>query len=71
MNYGCQIKKDLGKQVGMLRLQRGQTMHEVARATKISLDTLDMLEVGRNIGWKKYKILFDYYGCEISVSSKS
>lgn len=71
MNYGCQIKRDLGKQIGMLRLQRGQTMHEVARATNIPLDILDRLETGMNIGWKKYKILFDYYNCEIFIASKT
>lgn len=70
MTYGCEVKRNLGKQFGNLRLQKMIKLHEVAKETNIPLKALDALESGTNLGWRYYRRLFRYYDCELKIICK-
>lgn len=67
MTYGCEVKRNLGKQLGNMRLQKNETLHTVAQKNNISPQILATMESGNNIGWKYYKILLKYYNCELKI----
>ena len=67
MTYGCEVKRNLGKQLGNIRRQKNETLHAVAQKNNLPPQILATMESGINIGWKYYKILFKYYNCELKI----
>ena len=64
------VRRELGYQLGLLRINQRQTLHHIAKATHLKPYTLDQIEMGMNIPWKKYIKLLEYYHCEIKLVEK-
>ena len=62
------IKKELGKQLGILRLQNNLSIYTIAKELKISVTTLDQLETRGQVSLKKYQKLLEYYHYKIEIS---
>ena len=58
------IRRQLGYQLGLLRIEQRKSLHHVAKANNISPYTLDQLEMGMNKNWNKYFALLEYYQYE-------
>ena len=64
------IRRQIGYQLGLLRINQHKTLHHVAKATHLKPYTLDQIEMGMHQNWKKYNQLLEYYNCEIKVVQK-
>ena len=64
------IRRQIGYQLGLLRINQHKTLHQVAKATNLKPYTLDQIEMGMKQNWKKYTQLLEYYHCEIKLIQK-
>ena len=64
------IRRQLGYQLGLLRINQRKTLHQVAKATHLKPYVLDQIEMGMHQNWKKYNLLLDYYHCDIQLVIK-
>ena len=64
------IRRQIGYQLGLLRINQHKTLHNIAKATNIKPYTLDQIETGMNKNWKKYNQLLEYYHCDIKLVEK-
>lgn len=64
------IKQELGKQLGILRLQKNLSIYTVARELKIPITALDRLETSGQVSLKKYQNLLEYYHYKIEIIPK-
>ena len=64
------IRRQLGYQLGLLRINQRKTLHRVAKETHLKPYTLDQIEMGMHQNWKKYIQLLDYYHCNIRLVIK-
>lgn len=64
------IKQELGKQLGILRLQKNLSLYTVAKELNISITALDQLETRGQVSLKKYQKLLDYFGYKIEIIPK-
>ena len=70
MNYGKQIRRDIGIKLGALRQSRHILLKKVAKDTNIPLSVLDEIEIGIVRSWYIYHHLKNYYQCEIKIVEK-
>lgn len=65
--------QDLGREVRKARLAKGLTQAEVARATGLSRETLNLVESGlvRDLGIKKVLAVLDYLGLEMRLQPRA
>ena len=61
------IRRQIGYQLGLLRINQHKTLHQVAKATHLKPYTLDQIEMGMHQNWKKYSQLLEYYQCDIHL----
>ena len=64
------IRRQIGYQLGLLRINQHKTLHQVAKSTHLKPYTLDQIEMGMHQNWKKYNLLLDYYHCDIQLMIK-
>ena len=64
------IKQELGKQLGILRLQKNLSIYTIAKELKIPATALDQLETRGQVSFKKYQKLLDYFNCKIEIIPK-
>lgn len=64
------IRRQIGYQLGLLRINQRKTLHSIAKATDIKPYTLDQIEMGMHQNWKKYNQLLEYYNCDIKLVEK-
>ena len=67
MNYGKQIRRDIGRQLGIIRHRKKLLLQQVAKDNNIGIKTLDEIEIGFARSWIFYHRLKNYYNCEIKV----
>ena len=65
------LRRELGYQLGLWRIQRRQTLHQVAAANNIRPYVLDQIEMGMNVTWKHYHKILKYYNCNIKLVEKT
>jgi len=70
MSHKNLVRRQLGHQLGLLRLEQNKTLHHVAKANNISPYALDQIEMGMNAGWRRYNQILEYYDCEIRLVAK-
>ena len=61
------FKQDIGLQLGLIRRQLKKPIELVATETQLHPMTIDYIEMGENISWKKYFQLLKYYNCRIKI----
>ena len=61
------IRRQIGYQLGLLRINQHKTLHHVAKAIHLKPYVLDQIEMGMHQNWKKYHLLLNYYHCEIKL----
>ena len=61
------IKQELGKQLGIIRLQNNLPIYNIAKELKISVSCLDQLETRGQVSLKKYQKLLEYYHHKIEI----
>ncbi|MBQ8465068.1 MAG: helix-turn-helix domain-containing protein [Alphaproteobacteria bacterium] len=64
------IKQELGKQLGILRLQKNLSIYRVAKEIKLPISTIDRLETTGQVSLKKYQKLLDYFNYKIGIIPK-
>ena len=64
------IKQELGKQLGILRLQNNLSIYQVAKTVNMPVSTLDQLETGKQVSLKKHQKLLEYYKYKIEIIPK-
>lgn len=67
------FKQEMGLQLGLIRRQLKKPIELVAEETHLHPMTIDYIEMGESVSWKKYFQLVGYYGCKIKfiVSDKA
>ena len=70
MEHKNLVRRKLGHQLALLRLEQNKTLHHVAKANNISPYALDQIEMGMNAGWRKYNQILEYYNCDIRLVEK-
>lgn len=61
------FKQEMGLQLGLIRRQLKKPIELVASETHLHSMTIDYLEMGESVSWKKYFRLLDYYHCQIKI----
>lgn len=61
------FKQEIGLQLGVIRRQLKKPIELVAAETHLHPMTIDYLEMGESVSWKKYFQLLDYYHCQIKI----
>lgn len=64
------VRRQLGYQLGLFRINQHKTLHQVAKANNIRPYVLDQIEMGINVTWKHYHKILNYYNCEIKLIEK-
>jgi len=61
------FKQEMGMQLGLIRRQLKKPIELVAEETHLHPMTIDYIEMGESVSWKKYFQLLTYYHCEIKI----
>lgn len=61
------FKQELGLQLGLIRRQLRKPIESVASETQLHPMTIDYIEMGESVSWKKYFKLLNYYRCRIKI----
>jgi len=67
---GKQIRRDIGRQLGVLRRYKKISLQSVSEETKIPTKIIDEIEMGIIRPWRCYSKLRDYYNCDIKLVEK-
>jgi len=61
------FKQEMGLQLGLIRRQLKKPINMVAEETHLHPMTIDYIEMGENVSWRKYFLLLQYYHCTIKL----
>lgn len=60
-NFKRTLLSQLGLQLKQLRIEKGLAQADVALQADLSLETIRLLEEGKNLSYHKYKCLINFY----------
>ena len=67
-NYNRRFKHEISQQLAQIRISRRQPIFEVAKDCCLPPQLIDRLECGgRQISWKTYYRLIDYYNYRVML----
>ena len=69
-NKGTILKKQIGQELGYLRLKRHKTLQQVAQDSNIPWKIIDKIEIGENANLNFYMQLLKYYHYKIGIISE-
>ena len=61
------FKQEMGLQLGLIRRQLKKPIELVAQETHLHPMTIDYIEMGESVSWRKYFLLLNYYQCRIKI----